>query len=117
MKVAEQLVEDAAIDLSPADRHFKRQHQPADAHQVFVALAEVVVEELEECRSGLVWRHARYPCCRAVEGANSPRALVKSTSGRNGLVRCSVAPAASAISRLPSSPRVVSTTTGTSRDD
>ena len=44
----EQLVEHGAVDLGAPDRALERQQQPADAHQVLVALGEVVVEEVRE---------------------------------------------------------------------
>ena len=47
---------------------------------------------------------------------SSSRAVDNSACGTNGLVMYSVAPAAIAVSRLESSPRVVSTTTGTPRE-
>src|SRR6185436_887451 len=58
VEVPEQLVERVAVDLRPADRTLEGEQQPPHAHQVVVALGEVVVEEIGE-RVAVVDRHGR----------------------------------------------------------
>src|SRR5262249_5415121 len=119
MKMAEQLVEHRTADRAAADRRLEREQQASNAHEMLVALGEVVVEKIREAdlveRSPLL----RHGCPVQTSGRTAAgmrsRAADRSTCGTNGFVRYCVAPAFIAVSRLSSSPRVVSTITGTSR--
>ncbi len=102
---------DGPIDVGATDRRLEREQQAAHAGEVLIALGEVVVQKI-----GNDSRRASRPGSRATPLRAVPARRTAGVCGTNGLVMYCVAPAAIAASRLESSPRVVSTTTGTSRE-